>query len=190
MTTPKTCTHEPSRYVELTGFCFACWEEDRQARYAELQRMLEQEFADGRTITEWMGSHCTDWSLTMPSPCFIRSCMRPDYLADHLTNRHQFLGTVLSSSINPFLRKPSPAPKPSPSEHPYNPSTVGEVRGPWTCGWGNNAKGGIQYQVRGQEGWIPFIGPTREQKRVLNDAIAFANKLTGGAHVREIYPRD
>ena len=46
----------------------------------------------------------------------------------------------------------------------FIPAPVGTIRGPWTCGAGDDLTGGVQYAVRGpDESWAYFI---RTRRRV------------------------
>ena len=49
------------------------------------------------------------------------------------------------------------------SDAPYAPFPVGTVRGPYVCGWGVRAAGGVQFLVRGRGGWVPFVGQSSEE---------------------------
>ena len=40
---------------------------------------------------------------------------------------------------------------------PFVPFPNGTVRGPYTCGWKNDYKGGVQFLVQTKNGWVPFI---------------------------------
>lgn len=44
----------------------------------------------------------------------------------------------------------------------FIPFPIGTIRGPWTCGQGNDPTGGVQYAVRGHdESWVYFIRTRR-----------------------------
>lgn len=47
----------------------------------------------------------------------------------------------------------------------FIPFPPGTVRGPYTCGKGNDPQGGVQFLVQTKSGWVPFIG-----KRIVEEA--------------------
>lgn len=112
-----TCTKHPTRVVTETGFCFACYQLERDAKYATLRTELERLAAAGVTLLEtWpSGKIATAWrfvatgdpltaritaeQLVGPSTegehdAFING-LKPAYLAEHLTNRSQGFGTTV-----------------------------------------------------------------------------------------------
>lgn len=58
----------------------------------------------------------------------------------------------------------------------FKPFPPGTVRGPYTCGIGNNDKGGTQFMVQTKNGWVPFIGKRTEAGDVERKAREFAKK--------------
>ncbi len=50
----------------------------------------------------------------------------------------------------------------------------GTVRGPYVCGWRNNAKGGVQYLAQTQGGWVPFISQLADNVETKKRADSFA----------------
>jgi hypothetical protein len=59
----------------------------------------------------------------------------------------------------------------------YVPFPLGTVRGPYSCGLGYNARGGVQYMVNGRNGWITFIRPCSQEGEARKDANKMSKKI-------------
>lgn len=59
----------------------------------------------------------------------------------------------------------------------YKPFPIGTIRGPYTCGLANDPSGGIQYTVKGENGWVYFIKHRRLERECLKEAREFAKKI-------------
>lgn len=61
---------------------------------------------------------------------------------------------------------------------PFVPFPVGTVRGPYSCGMGNDPAGGVQFLVQGKGGWVPFIGKAIvEENETRKRAEEYAKKV-------------
>lgn len=54
---------------------------------------------------------------------------------------------------------------------------IGTIRGPYTCGKGNDYKGGVQYAVKGPKGRIYFIEAKRDIHKAKENAERYANSI-------------
>jgi len=59
------------------------------------------------------------------------------------------------------------------------PFEVGTVRGPYTCGNGTNPEGGVQFLVKSEGGWVPFIEARHEVAKARQAAESYAKEITG-----------
>lgn len=110
---PKCCTHPQTH----TGFCFACYQRDRDAKYAALTENLERELTAGATLLEtWPGGQQTAWRwIASDSPTSAQTLAQTlkgagsgieheafiagqtaRYVADHLANRSRGFGTTVT----------------------------------------------------------------------------------------------
>lgn len=114
-----TCTKHPTRLVvEETGFCFGCYEDARNAKYAALTAEIERLALRGVTLAEtWPNGNMTAWRFVNtgnPSTARITAetlvgigtsgehdafvlGLTPAYLAEHLTNRSRGFGTTVQA---------------------------------------------------------------------------------------------
>ncbi len=59
----------------------------------------------------------------------------------------------------------------------YIPFPNGTIRGPFTCGKGNDATGGVQFCVQTKDGWVYFIGARKELNKLKRDAENWSKKV-------------
>lgn len=59
----------------------------------------------------------------------------------------------------------------------YKPFPVGTVRGPYTCGKGNDPAGGVQFTVKGENGWFYFIESFKDEKKCREKAENYAQEI-------------
>ena len=59
----------------------------------------------------------------------------------------------------------------------FKPFPVGTVRGPYTCGKGNDPQGGTQYLVQTPGGWVPFISSRWSPEKARAEAQEYAKKV-------------
>ncbi len=59
----------------------------------------------------------------------------------------------------------------------YKPFPIGTIRGPYTCGLANDPRGGIQYTVKGENGWVYFIKSWKLAQECLKEAREFAANI-------------
>ncbi len=112
------CDKHPTRLViEETGFCFGCYEDQRNARFAALEADVLRLVSCGVPILEtWPGGYATAWEWqTFGKPeetriyaetivgdgegmheAFVRG-LPASYLAEHLVNRSRGFGTTLTA---------------------------------------------------------------------------------------------
>lgn len=60
---------------------------------------------------------------------------------------------------------------------PFIPFPPGTVRGPYICGKGNNAQGGVQFLVQTKGGWVPFIEAAKNEATCEKRAREYAANL-------------
>lgn len=111
------CNHE-SLIIAETGFCFACFQTDRDAKYATLQAELTRLLSAGVSVLEtWpSGTLATAWEWSAQGrpedarinaetvvgegsgfhEAFVRG-LPASYLAEHLTNRSRGFGTTITA---------------------------------------------------------------------------------------------
>ena len=121
-----TCNHPTTRVIQVTGFCFACFTEQRQARRAARRAAIAAHLRTGDTLHETHGDgHVVDWSVDVASGdiwtfhhdsgnhfrAFVPGRMTIDQLAAHLESREDGLGWTLGTYCSECG---APAPVPAP----------------------------------------------------------------------------
>ncbi len=61
----------------------------------------------------------------------------------------------------------------------FKPFPPGTVRGPFTCGKGNDPTGGVEFIVQTRRGWVPFVGARNEEAIARRAAEGFAVNRVG-----------
>ena len=59
----------------------------------------------------------------------------------------------------------------------FKPFPIGTLRGPYTCGKGNDPTGGVQFCVNTPNGWVYFIEGKRDIVKCRKDAETFRDKI-------------
>lgn len=59
----------------------------------------------------------------------------------------------------------------------FVPFPIGTVRGPYTCGKGDDPAGGVQYCVNREDGWVYFIESFIDEKKCREKAENYAKEI-------------